>query len=97
MWNLIFYLNAGMIIAFATHMVGDLFVFGFLVIPPVAATLLAKRVRSIFAVSVLIGLVSPPIGLFFAFLWDFPASPAIVAVASVFLFVAFLVSRLRRH
>ncbi len=97
MWNLIFYLNAGMIIAFATHMVGDLFVFGFLVIPPVAATLIARRVRSIFAVSVLIGLISPPIGLFFAFLWDFPASPTIVAVASVFLFIAFLVSRIRRH
>ena len=97
MWNLIFYLNAGMIIAFATHMVGDLFVFGFLVVPPVAASLLAKRVRTIFAVSVLIGLISPPIGLFFAFLWDFPASPTIVAVASVILFVAYLVRLIRRR
>ena len=97
MWNLIFYLNAGMIIAFATHMVGDLFVFGFLVVPAVAASLVAKRVRSIFAIAVTIGFLSPPIGLFFAFLWDFPASPAIVAVASVFLFVAFLISLFRRH
>ena len=96
MWNLIFYLSAGMIIAFATHIVGDLFVFGFLVIPPVAAMLLAKRVRSIFILSITIGVLSPPIGLFFAFLWDFPASPTIVAVASVFLFVAFLTHLVRR-
>ncbi len=96
MWNLIFYLSAGMIIAFATHIVGDLFVFGFLVIPPVAAMLLAKRVRWIFILSIAIGVLSPPIGLFFAFLWDFPASPTIVAVASVFLFVAFLIHLLRR-
>ncbi len=96
MWNLIFYLSAGMIIAFATHIVGDLFVFGFLVIPPVAAMLLARRVRWIFILSIAIGVLSPPIGLFFAFLWDFPASPTIVAVASVFLFVAFLIHLLRR-
>ena len=96
MWNLIFYLSAGMIIAFATHIVGDLFVFGFLVIPPVAAMLLAKRVRWIFILSITIGVLSPPIGLFFAFLWDFPASPTIVAVASVFLFVAFLTHLVRR-
>ncbi len=97
MWNLMFYLIAGMVIAFATHMVGDLFVFGFLVVPPVAATLMAKRVRSIFALSVLIGLISPPIGLFFAFLWDFPASPTIVAVAIVFLLLAAVVRIFRRH
>jgi ABC-type Mn2+/Zn2+ transport system permease subunit len=97
MWNLLFYLIAGMIIAIATHMVGDLLVFGFLVIPPVAASLLARRVRAIFLLSVLIGLLSPPIGLFFAFLWDFPASPTMVAVASVFLIVAFLSSIVKRR
>ncbi|MGA9118857.1 MAG: metal ABC transporter permease [Bacteroidota bacterium] len=97
MWNLMFYLIAGMIIAVATHMVGDLLVFGFLVVPPVAATLVAKRVRTIFLLSVAIGLVSPPIGLYFAFLWDFPASPTIVAVAALFLLVAFLYNIFRRR
>jgi len=67
-----FYLLAGVVISFATHMVGDIYVFGFLVVPPVAAMLLARKVTHIFIVSVLIGLLSAPVGLFLAFLFDLP-------------------------
>jgi ABC-type Mn2+/Zn2+ transport system permease subunit len=84
-WEMVFYLIAGMIISFATHMVGDLFVFGFLVVPPVTAMLLTRSVKMIFLLSVLIGLLAPVVGLFLAFAFDFPASPAIVGVASVVL------------
>jgi len=82
-WNLAFYLIAAVVIAFATHMVGDLFVFGFLVIPPVSAMLLTRNVKAIFILSVVIGILAPVVGLFLAFVIDVPASPAIVAVASV--------------
>ena len=95
-WELVFYLIAGVVISFATHMVGDLFVFGFLVVPPVAAMLLTRSVRGIFALSVLIGVLAPVVGLVLAFMFDFPASPAIVGVASVVLAVAWLVSLVRR-
>jgi ABC-type Mn2+/Zn2+ transport system permease subunit len=96
-WDLTFYLLAGALIAVATHMVGDLFVFGFLVVPPVAAMLLVRRVPLIFLVSVGIGILSPPIGLYFAFLFDFPASPAIVGVSCIFAAIAFLYSVVRKH
>ena len=96
-WDLAFYLLAGLIIAFATHMVGDLFVFGFLVVPPVAALHLARRVNAVFAVSVLIGVLSPPLGLYLAFLGDFPSSPAIVGVACLFAALAYAVSLVRKH
>jgi ABC-type Mn2+/Zn2+ transport system permease subunit len=89
-WELVFYLIAGMVISFATHMVGDLFVFGFLVVPPVAAMLLTRNVKMIFVVSVLIGLLTPMVGLFLAFVFDFPASPAIVGVASLVLGAAWV-------
>jgi ABC-type Mn2+/Zn2+ transport system permease subunit len=89
-WNLAFYLVAAVVIAFATHMVGDLFVFGFLVVPPVTAMLLMKTVRGIFLVSVLIALLAPIIGLVLAFVLDVPASPAIVGVASVVMGAAWL-------
>jgi ABC-type Mn2+/Zn2+ transport system permease subunit len=95
-WDTLFYLIAALVIAFATHMVGDAFVFGFLVAPPVTALLLARRVRTIFVISVVIGAIAPIIGLFLAFRFDFPASPAIVAVASVVLGAAWIVSLLRR-
>jgi len=95
-WELAFYLIAGVVISVATHMVGDVFVFGFLVVPPVAAMLLMKNVRSIFIASVTIAAVSPVIGLFLAFEYDFPSSPAIVAVASVILGISWLVNLLQR-
>jgi ABC-type Mn2+/Zn2+ transport system permease subunit len=89
-WDTTFYLIAGVVISFATHMVGDIYVFGFLVVPPVAAMLLARKVTHIFILSTLIGLLTPPIGLFLAFQFDLPSSPAIVGVATAVLGVAWV-------
>ena len=96
-WEIAFYLIAGVVISFATHMVGDIFVFGFLVIPPVAAMLLVRRVTAIFVVSVLIGLLAPPVGLYCAFLYDLPSSPAIVGVAAAVLGGAWIASVVRKR
>jgi ABC-type Mn2+/Zn2+ transport system permease subunit len=94
-WETLFYVLAGGSIAFATHMVGDLLVFGFLVLPPVAAMLLVRRVRAIFLTSALIGTATPLVGLFLAFRFDFPSSPSIVAVMFAVLAVAWLFSLIR--
>ena len=96
-WDLVFYLIAGVVISFATHMVGDLFVFGFLIVPPVAALLIARRVRNIFVVAIVIGTISPVVGLVLAFTFDVPSSPAIVAVASIVLAAAWISSLFRRR
>ncbi len=92
-WEMLFYGIAAVVISVATHMVGDVFVFGFLVVPPVAAMLIARRVRSIFLWSVGIGIITPAVGLFLAFRFDFPSSPTIVAVASLVLAIAWLLRR----
>jgi manganese/iron transport system permease protein len=94
-WDMIFYLVAGVVIAFATHMVGDLFVFGFLVVPAMAGMLLSRKVGTIFAIAVAIGVVAPILGLFVAFRYDFPSSPAIVGVACAIVALAWLVSVVR--
>jgi ABC-type Mn2+/Zn2+ transport system permease subunit len=96
-WDLAFYLLAAVVIAFATHMVGDLFVFGFLVVPPVTAMLLTRKVSLIFILSVLIGVLAPLVGLVLAFVTDVPASPAIVGVASVIMGGAWLWSVLLKR
>ncbi len=96
-WDMIFYLVAGVVISFATHLVGDLFVFGFLVVPPMAAMLMSRKVNAIFAIAAAIGAVAPVIGLFFAFKYDFPASPAIVAVACGIVAVAWVASVVRQR
>ncbi len=96
-WETFFYIITGTVIALATHMVGDVFVFGFLVAPAVTALLLTRNVRRIFLLAGLIGLLCPPVGLFLAFKYDFPASPAIVGVASVVLGGAWVWSVVRRR
>lgn len=89
-WELAFYLIAGTLIAFATHMVGDLLVFGFLVLPAVTALLLTRRVRRVFVIAVVIGALAPVAGLYLAFRFDLPSSPAIVGVAFLGLVVVWL-------
>ena len=80
-WELGFYLMAGAVIAFATHMVGDLLVFGFLVLPAVTGMLAVRSVRGIYITATAIGALAPIAGLILAFRFDLPSSPAIVGVA----------------
>jgi ABC-type Mn2+/Zn2+ transport system permease subunit len=96
-WDMLFYVIAAVAIAVATHMVGDVFVFGFLVIPPVAAMLVSRSVKGIFLLSVVIGCVAPVAGLLLAFVYDFPASPAMIAVALGMLAGAAVVRFIGRH
>jgi ABC-type Mn2+/Zn2+ transport system permease subunit len=95
LWETLFYVLAGAAISFATHMVGDLLVFGFLVLPPVSAMLITRTVTGIFTTSMLIGAVAPVVGLFLAFYFDFPSSPAIVAVAFLVLAISWVQSVVR--
>jgi zinc transport system permease protein len=97
LWESLLFGTTAVAISVATHLVGDLFVFGFLVIPPVIAIMLATRVRSVFVSSSVLGAVVPVIGIFLAFVMDVPASPAIVAVAVVFLGVAWVVKLMRKE
>lgn len=95
-WEMFFFGTTGAVIALATHMVGDIFVFGFLVVPPFAAMLMTRHVRRIFLLAMLIGVSAPAVGLFLAFLLDLPSSPASIAVASLVLIAAWL-THLIRH
>lgn len=97
LWDMVFYVTAGVVIAFATHMVGDVLVFGFLVLPPVTGMLLARRVTGIFLVSVVLGMLCPIVGLFLAFLFDLPASPTIIGVAFVVLAIAWVMTVIRKR
>jgi ABC-type Mn2+/Zn2+ transport system permease subunit len=94
-WELFFYITVGLVISVATRMVGDIFVFAFLVIPAVAGILLARKVTSIFILSVIVGFLSPIIGLYLAFKFDFPAGPIDVVVAFIIVTIAWVVRTVR--
>ena len=78
-WNLLFYLTLALVIAVAIRTAGVLLVFSNLVIPAVAALLLAERFWVLLPLSVGIGLIANCVGLYASYRFDLPAGPSIVA------------------
>jgi ABC-type Mn2+/Zn2+ transport system permease subunit len=95
-WEMLFYLTIGGAISIATRVVGDVFVLGFLVVPPAGAILTARKVKNIFLLSILYAILPPIIGLYLAFRLDMPAGPTTVATALLLLLGTWTLSRLKR-
>ena len=95
-WETIFYLTIPVAVSVATRVVGDVFVFGFLVIPAAGAILTARKVRNIFLLSLLYAAVPPVIGLYLAFKLDFPAGPTTVTTALLLLLGTWILSKFKR-
>jgi ABC-type Mn2+/Zn2+ transport system permease subunit len=75
--------------------VGNLLVFAFLVAPPATATLLARRVPTIMAVAVLIGVVCGIVGLLISYHHN-TAGGATMALTTVVVFFLTLIARPQR-
>jgi zinc transport system permease protein len=84
-WNLLLFLTIGTAISVATRAIGALPVFGFMIIPPAAALLLATRMRAVFALSVGIALASAAFGYYVSFALSLPTGASMVLVAALFL------------
>jgi zinc transport system permease protein len=93
-WELLLYITIGIGISITTRIVGDVFVFGFLIIPTISAIMIAKRVNNIILISILIGIISPIVGLFLAFKFDFPAGPVTVAFGFLILILSSIIKRI---
>jgi ABC-type Mn2+/Zn2+ transport system permease subunit len=96
-WDLLLYATIGLAIAFSIHTVGVLMAFSALVLPPVTALLLTRRMRSALITSVILGVIPVPIGLYLSFARDLPSSATIVAIMFAILLVGGGVARLRAH
>jgi ABC-type Mn2+/Zn2+ transport system permease subunit len=84
-WDILFYLTIAVAVSVAVRIVGDLFVFGFLILPSVGAMLSARKIGNIFLTAAVFGLLPPILGLFLAFKFDLPAGPTTVAAAFLLL------------
>jgi zinc transport system permease protein len=88
LWDLLLYATLGLTISFSIQAVGVLMTFSALVLPPVTALLLARRMRTAAAVSMLVGAIPLPVGLYLSFVWDLPTSATVVAVSFLLLLAA---------
>lgn len=75
--------------------VGALLVFGLLIAPPAAASLLVRRVPVMMAVAVALGVIAVAAGLILSFHFDLAAGPSMAGTAVVLFFVALAARELR--
>ena len=84
-WDLLLYLAIGITISLGVMTAGPLVTFGFLVVPPLTARLLTRRMLSFSLAAAGIGGLTAFVGFYCAYRLDLPLGPAEVAVASVVL------------
>ncbi|AEB12128.1 metal ABC transporter permease [Marinithermus hydrothermalis] len=77
----------------AVKVVGIVLVASFMVIPAATARLLSRTFYGMTLVSVLIGVISAPVGLWISYGWDVPSGAAIVLVQATLFFLALLLRR----
>lgn len=85
-WDALLYLLIGVTISLGVMTAGPLVTFGFLVVPPLTARLLTRRMVSFAVVAALVGGVGAFAGFYCAYVIDLPLGPAQVMVVSLAFF-----------
>jgi zinc transport system permease protein len=73
----------GLTIAVSMRMIGALLIDAFVLLPAMAAALIARSLMQIFLLSSVFGLFSGMIGLYLSFYFDIPTSSTVILVASL--------------
>jgi zinc transport system permease protein len=89
-WSLLLFLTIAVVISASTRAIGALPVFAFMVIPPAAGLLVGGRMWSVFAISVVVAVLSAIIGYWISFRWSLPTGASMVMVAALFFIPAAL-------
>lgn len=89
-WDVLLYLLVGLTISLGVMTVGPLVIFGFLVIPPMAALPWAAGMISFSLIASIIGGLSALFGFYLSFKFDLPLGPVIVCLSFAVLVVSSL-------
>jgi ABC-type Mn2+/Zn2+ transport system permease subunit len=93
-WDVLLYLLAGLIIAFGVILAGPLLIFGFLVLPALAAKPLANRMTSFLLLSSVLGVIMAVFGFYSSVRLDLPLGPTDVTLGCFLIFLAYGLSRI---
>jgi ABC-type Mn2+/Zn2+ transport system permease subunit len=96
LWDGLLYLTIGVTISLGVMTAGPLVTFGFLVVPPLTARLLTRRMLSFSLVAAAIGGAAAFGGFYCAYRMDLPLGPAEVALASLVLLLVGAGTSIRR-
>lgn len=96
-WSFWLYVLCGFSIAVGVIMAGPLLVFGFMVLPPLAARTLARGMGSFLSLSSLIGLFAAVCGFYLSVRLDLPLGPTDVAFGCLVVFAVYALRALLRR
>src|SRR3972149_11010402 len=99
LWDILLYLIIGIIISFGVMTVGPLVIFGFLLIPAIAARMITRGILPFCIVSSVIGTAASFIGFYISYRFDLPTGPtdiAILCILLVLLYIGKILVRLKR-
>lgn len=80
LWDILLYLIIGIVISFGVMTVGPLVIFGFLLIPPMAARMVTRGIPLFCIVSSLIGVAASFTGFYLSYRFDLPTGSTTVAL-----------------
>jgi ABC-type Mn2+/Zn2+ transport system permease subunit len=90
-WGFWLYVLCGLSIAVGVIMAGPLLVFGFMVLPPLAARALAQSMGWFFSLSSLFGLAIAILGFYISVQLDLPLGPTDVTLGCAVIFLIYAV------
>jgi len=93
-WDIALYLLAGLSIAIGVIMAGPLLIFGFLVLPPLAARPLVRGMTSFLSLSSLLGVLMAFFGFYLSVRLDLPLGPTDVTLGCCLIFLAYGLRRI---
>ena len=93
-WDVLLYLLAGISIAFGVILAGPLLLFGFLVLPALAARALASGMKAFVLLASAFGVLMAVFGFYFSVRLDLPLGPVDVTLGCCLIFLAYALRRL---
>lgn len=94
-WELLWYLTLGIMISVSIHVAGTVLVFAYLVLPPLCALLLSRRLGVVFVLSVFFGVLATFSGVLISTSpIDLPSSPTIVGCLALLYLICAVGTRL---
>lgn len=79
-WNFLFYALFAVGMTLAIHIFGVLLAFAYLLLPATAGLLMARRMKTLFLIVLLMTWVSTVVGFYASFKWDFPTGPFVAVL-----------------
>src|SRR2546426_604923 len=88
MWDFLFFLTLGVVVATSVTTAGVLLVFSFLIVPAVVGSIFAGNVRVVLAIAWCVGILASAVGLAGSYLLDLPTGAAMVTAFALALVLA---------